>query len=104
MRILLVVGAVVLLGSGSAWASECRDWGDLSVAQKGADIRDTIEGHLNSNVGKRYTSENVVDMRLCLERYVTELRLQFDAICVERNPPMDALDQLFDRYFLSCIQ
>ena len=105
MRNTSAVALLVVCLSGPAGAaSECAAWNRLDDAAKGARIDGMIEGHLNSNVGKKFTSENTVAMRLCLQRFAPEIRAQFDGACEARNPAMDALDQIFDRYFLSCVQ
>ncbi len=104
MRIALIL--LLLSIAAPAWSgSECADWTRLGEAQKAAKIQSKIEGHLNSNVGKKFTSENTVAMRLCLQRSAAEIQAQFDGACTAGNAaPMDALDQIFDRYFLSCVQ
>ena len=103
-----VLATVILIASspGAALAgSECRDWEALDAAGKAAEIDGRIEGHLNSNVGKRYTSENQVMMRLCLQRFSPEISAQFDGACAAgRSVSSNELDQIFDRYFLSCVQ
>jgi hypothetical protein len=43
-------------------------------------------------------------MRMCLERFAPEIRAQFDGACASDNRAPDALDEIFDRYFLSCVQ
>ena len=64
-----------------------------------------IDGHLNSNVGRKYTSENTVAMRRCLEGFVERIRDDFDDACSKgRSTGKKALDDIFDRYFLSCVQ
>jgi hypothetical protein len=99
----------ILLGAcffplGAA-AVECPEWRRLDAAQKSDKLDRMISGHLGSNVGKKFTSENPVLMRSCLEDFKQDLIDQFDGVCLdERGTPKDALDEIFDRYFLSCVQ
>ncbi|MBW2230696.1 MAG: hypothetical protein JRH17_09930 [Deltaproteobacteria bacterium] len=89
----------------AAGAVECPEWRRFTAGQKSAALDAMIEGHLNSNVGKKFTSENPVLMRRCLRNFEQDLIDQFDGVCRdERSAPKDALDQIFDRYFLSCVQ
>jgi hypothetical protein len=106
MRSSLVAAVLIALAPAGARAgSECRDWERLDATSKAAEIDGRIEGHLNSNVGKRYTSENMVAMRQCLRRFAPEISEQFDGACAEgRSTSSNQLDQIFDRYFLSCVQ
>jgi len=106
MRSTLALAVWIGLAPGVALAgSECSEWVRLDAAGKAAEIDGRIEGHLNSNVGKRYTSENQVAMRQCLHRFVPDIRAQFDGACAEgRSGSSNELDQIFDRYFLSCVQ
>jgi hypothetical protein len=106
MRTALAAAILIGVSPGAALAgSECRDWERLDAAGKAAEIDGRIEGHLSSNVGKRYTSENTVAMRLCLRRFAPEISAQFDGACAAgRSTSSNELDQIFDRYFLSCVQ
>ena len=105
MRSFLVVCLVVVAWSTSAWAMECSDWGRLDDDQKLAAIERMIDGHLSSNVGRKFTSENTVAMRRCLEEFVLRIRDDFDDACSKgMSTGKSALDDIFDRYFLSCVQ
>jgi hypothetical protein len=105
MRRLVSIVILGVLWSGVAVASDCSSWLRLSDDAKYAKIDRMIEGHLNSNVGKRYTSENAVAMRRCLNGYVEDLRAEFDGACDPgANSGMGVIDEIFDRYFLSCVQ
>ena len=89
----------------AAAAVECPEWRRLAADQKSDSLDAMIEGHLTSNVGKKFTSENPVLMRRCLQDFKQDLIDQFDNACtVTRGTPMDAIDEIFDRYFLSCVQ
>jgi hypothetical protein len=105
MRSFLVVCLAVVAWSTSAWAMECSGWQRLDDDQKLAAIQQMIGGHLSSNVGRKYTSENTVAMRRCLEGFVERIRDDFDDACSKgMRTGKKALDDIFDRYFLSCVQ
>lgn len=91
--------------AAEASALDCAGWRRLTPEQKTEKIASMTESHLNSNVGKRYTSENPVQMRRCMEEFSEDILEEFDSACdPSRNADKNALDQLFDRYFLSCVQ
>jgi hypothetical protein len=91
--------------STAAWAMECSDWGRLDDDQKTAAIERMIEGHLSSNVGRKFTSENTTAMRRCLEEFVPRIRDDFDDACSKgKRTGKSDLDDIFDRYLLSCVQ
>jgi hypothetical protein len=95
----------VVAWSTSAWAMECSGWQRLDDDQKLAAIERMIDGHLSSNVGRKYTSENTVAMRRCLEGFALRIRDDFDDACSKgMSTGKNALDDIFDRYFLSCVQ
>jgi hypothetical protein len=105
VRLFLVACLTVVAWSTSAWAMECSDWRRLDDDQKLAAIERMIDGHLNSNVGRKFTSENTVAMRRCLEGFVERIRDDFDDACSKgMRTGKQALDDIFDRYFLSCVQ
>jgi len=105
MRRIISILFVGVLWAGVATAGDCSNWMRLTDDAKYAKIDRMIEGHLNSNVGKRYTSENVVAMRRCLQDFVEDLRAEFDGACApDVNSAMGVIDDIFDRYFLSCVQ
>jgi hypothetical protein len=105
MRHIIAIAFVGMLWAGAATADDCSNWMRLEDDAKYAKIDRMIEGHLNSNVGKRYTSENTVAMRRCLEGYAEDLRAEFDGACgPEVSSAMGIIDEIFDRYFLSCVQ
>jgi len=105
MRRFTAIVITGLLWAGAAAADDCSNWMRLAGDAKYAKIDRMIEGHLNSNVGKRYTSENVVAMRRCLQGYVDDLYAEFDGACGPgSSSAMGVIDEIFDRYFLSCVQ
>jgi hypothetical protein len=64
-----------------------------------------IEGHLGSNAGKRFTSENKAAMRRCLNDLADRMLDEIDDACAEtRTAGPGAVDDVFDRYLLSCVQ
>ena len=105
MRRIVAITIAGVFWTGAATADDCSDWTRLADDAKYAKIDRMIEGHLNSNVGKRYTSENAVAMRRCLQGYVDDLRAEFDGACGPgSSSAMGVIDEIFDRYFLSCVQ
>jgi hypothetical protein len=106
MRSAFAIALLVGFAAGPALAgSECYEWERLDAAGKAAEIDSRIEGHLESDVGKRYTSENQVAMRQCLHRFAPEIQAQFDGVCAAgRSSSSNELDDIFDRCFLSCVQ
>ncbi len=105
MRSFLVVCLAVVALSTSAWAMECSGWQRLDDDQKLAAIQQMIDGHLSSNVGRKYTSENTVAMRRCLEGLTLRIRDDFDdARSKGMSTGKSDLGDIFDRYFLSCVQ
>jgi len=105
VRKLVLVLIALVAWAPTAGAIDCNGWDRLTDDQKIGKIESMIESHMNSNVGKRYTSENRPAMRRCLYDFVEELRDQFDGACAEGSSTgLNEIDQIFDRYFLSCVQ
>ena len=106
MRSAIAIALLIGFAAGPALAgTECSEWEQLDSAAKADRIDGMIEGHLSSHVGKRYTSENQVAMRRCLQRFAPDIQAQFDGACAAgRSSSSNELDQIFDRYFLSCVQ
>jgi hypothetical protein len=103
-RILAIALAITGMAA-EAGAIDCAGWRRLDPEQKAAKIASMIDGHLNSNVGKRYTSESPVRMRRCMQEFSEDIQEEFDSACDQgRSTEKNALDQLFDRYFLTCVQ
>ncbi len=103
MRILLAIA--VLLWAAPAVAADCRSWGKLDGAGKQATIEGMIEGHLNSNESKMWTSESKSGMRRCMHGFVGRIIGEFDDLCASgRRKAKNELDDIFDKYFLSCVQ
>lgn len=100
----LAIVLAFLLAAPVAGAIECDEWQGLGP-DKEARIRQMIESHLSSNRGQQFTSENRVAMRQCLNRFVPDIAARFDGACDEgAGGGMNALDDIFDKYFLSCVQ
>jgi hypothetical protein len=105
VRLFLIVCLTVAAWSTSAWAIDCAGWQRLDDDQKLAAIGQMIDSHLSSNVGRKFTSENTVAMRRCLEGFVERIRDDFDDTCSKGMiTGRKSLDDIFDRYFLSCVQ
>ena len=101
----ITIGIAVLGWSSAANALDCAGWKRLTLEQQTAKVNSMIDGHLNSNVGRRYTSENIPRMRRCLNEFRDDIREDFDGACAQgHSAAKNALDQIFDTYFLSCVQ
>jgi hypothetical protein len=101
---MLVFGALVLARAPAAQAGDCREWSRLSPDARSAEVGGMITGHMNSNTTKRYTSENRVAIQRCLRGFVAQIVEEIDAACEERpNANAEFVDDIFDRYLLSCI-
>jgi hypothetical protein len=99
----IIIGLALFGWSSNASALDCSGWQRLNLDQKTAQVQRMIDRHFNSNVGKRYTSENTVRMRRCMTEFAEDIREEFDGACaVGLSGGKKALDDLFDRYFLSC--
>ncbi len=105
MRALTAAIGLTLALAGSASAIECEEWTRLGPGDKPETVRQLIDARLASDVGQRYTSANRVAMRACAQRFVPRIVAEFDGACAEGiSAGMNALDEIFDRYFLSCVQ
>ena len=105
MRKLPIALGLALVLASTASAIECQDWTRLAGASKAGVVRELIEERLASDVAQRYTSANRVAIRACLQPYVPRIVAEFDGICAEgMSAAMNALDEAFDGYFLSCVQ
>jgi hypothetical protein len=106
MRYALAVLVAVLAGPMAASADlTCRDWNGLGPEQRQATVQQMIEGHLSSEKSQRYTSANRVAMKRCLERLAGRIMDDFDEVCSQkRTASMGAIDEVFDKYLISCVQ
>lgn len=103
MQTLILLLALVLASSASA--IDCEDWTYLDPASKPGTVSRMIDERLASDVAQRYTSANRVAIRTCLQPMVPRIVAEFDGVCSEgMRAAMNALDETFDRYFLSCVQ
>ena len=104
MREAILISLVVLAWSPSALAGDCPRWLRLDPAAKQSDVEGMIEGHLESNASKKYTSENKVVIRRCLKAFVPRIVEEIDQACLDRpGASTEFVDDIFDRYLLSCI-
>ena len=104
MRAAILIGLLVFAWSPSAMATDCTRWRSLGPEAKRSEIEGMISGHLNSNVTKKYTSENRVAIQRCLRGFVGQIVEEVDQACSERpRANAEYVDDLFDRYLLSCI-
>ena len=107
MRRFLVCLAIGLFGAAAASAKDiqCPEWKRLNEAQRSASLDAMIQSHIFSDKGKRYTSENKMAMKRCLEGFQSQLLDEFDDTCADsRTAGKDAIDDVFDKYLLSCVQ
>jgi hypothetical protein len=105
MRNAIATLFAALLVASPATAIECDEWTRLAPASKPGAIQQLIEARLSSDEAQRYTSANHVNIRACMQPQVPRLVAQFDGVCAEgMSASMDALDEVFDQYFLSCVR
>ena len=106
LRRFLVCLAIGLFGATLASADiQCPEWKRLNEAQRSASLDAMIQGHIFSDKGKRYTSENKMAMKRCLEAFRSQLLDEFHDTCADaRTAGKDAIDDVFDKYLLSCVQ
>ena len=103
-RLTLVFGISLLL-STPAGAIECDEWTQVAPAGQAQTIEGLIESRLSSDEAQSYTSANPVRIRACLQPRVAAIVAEFDGVCAEGiSASMNALDEVFDQYFRSCIQ
>lgn len=99
------VASVLLVAGAASAAPRCSDWNRMGPEEKIDTVEGMIQGHVYSKKGDKYTSENRVKMERCLERMRGSIVDDFDGACMEgMSAPLDVLDEIFDRYFLSCVQ
>ena len=104
MRVWLMTGLLVLAVPIAVGARmRCPDWQDLGPDQKVASVEAMIESHLSSNKSKRYTSANRTAMRRCLEANVGLIIDDIDEECSSGQRSSDPVDDVFDKYLLSCV-
>jgi len=104
MRAAILVGLLVLAWSPVALAGDCQYWNRLAPADRISDVEGMINGHLESNTSRKYTSENKVMIRGCLRRFIPQIVEQIDQACADRpGASDDYVDDIFDKYLLSCI-
>jgi len=104
MRAAILIGLLVLAWSPSAMAGDCPHWRRLDAEEKRSEVGGMITGHLSSNASKKYTSENKVAIRRCLNAFAPQIVEQIDQACTDRpGASAEYVDDIFDRYLLSCI-
>lgn len=100
-----LIGLVLFSASAASAASDCASWARKGPDAKSAEIAATIEGHLGSHVSRRYTSESRVAIQRCLREFSSQIVEQYDQVCGERpGASSTVLDDVFDRYLLSCVR
>jgi hypothetical protein len=104
MKIWVLIGFLVLALPAAVGARlRCNDWEAMDPEQKVAAVHGMIEGHLSSNKSQRYTSDNRVQMRRCLEGMLQDIVDDIDNECASSNRSQDPVDDVFDNYLLSCV-
>ena len=104
MRAMILIGLLVFAWSPSAMAVDCPGWRRLTPEARDSEIAGMISGHLNSHTSKKYTSENKVVIQRCLRQFAPQIVEQIDQACSDRpGANAEFVDDIFDRYFLSCI-
>ncbi len=104
MRAEILIGLLVFGWASSALAIDCPGWRRLTPAARGNEIRGMISGHLSSNASKKYPSENKTVIRRCLSNFTPQIVEEVDQACTDRpGASAEFVDDIFDRYFLSCI-
>ena len=106
MRARILIGLLVFVWSSTAtaMATDCTRWRSLDLEVKRSEVGGMISEHLNSNVSKSYTSENKVAIQRCLREFIGHIVEEIDQACSERpGANAEFVDDLFDRYLLSCI-
>ena len=105
MRKILATGLLLLASAEVANATNCVSWRKISAEGKRERVAGMISSHMSSHVTRRYTSENRVAMQGCLRQFADQIGEEFDAFCAERpGGSAEMLDDIFDRYLLSCVQ
>jgi len=105
MRVWLLTGVLALALPVAVGARmRCPDWQALDPDQKTASVQEMIESHLSSNKSKRYTSANRIAMRRCLEANVERIIDDIDEECSGGKRSSDPVDDVFDKYLLSCVK
>ena len=104
MRAAILSLLLVLAWSSSATAIDCPGWRRLGQEARNDEVGGMISGHLNSNASKKYTSENKAAIRRCLTNFTPQIVEEIDQACTDRpGANGEFVDDLFDRYLLSCI-
>ncbi len=105
MRASVVFGLLLCTIGQAASATDCTSWRKIGPEAKRERVAGMISQHLSSHVTKRYTSESRGAMRNCLREFSEQIADEFEAKCQERpGANADVLDDIFDRYLLSCVQ
>jgi hypothetical protein len=106
MRATATVGGLLLFAwASTAMATDCVRWRKLDADAKQSEVSGMIEDHLNSNTSKSYTSEHRVAFQRCLRGFLGQIVEELDEACTQRpGANAEYVDDVFDRYLLSCVQ
>ena len=103
LRRALVLLAVSPALASSAAAFDCPSWNRLAPDEKTARIAAKGRGQVYSDYGTKFTSENRAAMARCMDDFVDRIVADLDDAC-DRGVGPSELDDIFDNYFLSCVQ
>jgi len=104
MRAEILIGLLVFAWASSAMAVDCPAWRRLTPEARSSEVGGMISGQLNSHASKKYTSESRVAIQRCLKQFVPQIVEEVDQACTDRpGANAEYVDDIFDRYFLSCI-
>jgi hypothetical protein len=104
MRASLLILSLVLAWTAPAVAGDCRHWSRLDPEARRAEVGGMITSHMTSNSSKRFTSPDRVAIQRCLRGFVDRIVEDIDAACVDRpDAGAEYVDDIFDRYLLSCV-
>jgi hypothetical protein len=105
MRAMVLTGLLVFAWSSLAAANaDCPAWRRLTPDGRSAEVEGMITGHMSSHTTRKYTSENKVVIQRCLRKFAPQIVEQIDYACEDRpGANAEFVDDIFDRYLLSCI-
>ncbi len=105
MRKKILIGVLLCVVARTAGATDCTSWRKIGPEVKIERVEGMISRHMSSNVSKRYTSEHIGAMKACLRTFVDQIVDDIDGTCSYRpGANAEVVDDVFDRYLLSCVQ
>jgi hypothetical protein len=102
-RFVVAVFATILLWAAPAGATNCREWGRASPADRSRIVDGMISSAISGNRGRQY-EVNRGEIERCLKRSARDIEYDFDDTCNNRRSAgMQALNIIFKDYIWSCI-